>query len=62
MPSCSDIDCQVEITDSAALEGYRNEIFKLRYAYTPDETWVQACERTANFVGVAENGSEFICP
>jgi ribonucleoside-diphosphate reductase alpha chain len=58
MPSCSDIDCQVEITDSAALEGYRNEIFKLRYAYTPDETWAQACERTANFVGVAENGSE----
>lgn len=34
--------------------GYSNEIFKLRYALTPEETWEQCCDRIARQMALAE--------
>lgn len=35
-------------------EGFSEEIFKLRYAFTEDETWEEACERVSNQMAKAE--------
>ncbi|HKZ42711.1 MAG TPA: ribonucleotide reductase N-terminal alpha domain-containing protein, partial [Candidatus Hodarchaeales archaeon] len=34
--------------------GYSEDIFKDRYAFTPEETWEQACRRVAKQVAMAE--------
>lgn len=36
-------------------EGFSEEIFKLRYAFTETETWPEACERVATQMAKAEN-------
>lgn len=36
------------------LEGYSEEIFKLRYAFTPQETWEDFCTRIARQMALAE--------
>jgi len=36
-------------------EGFSEEIFKLRYAFTEDETWEEACERVASQMAKAES-------
>lgn len=35
-------------------EGFSNDIFKDRYAFTPEETWEQACARVAKQMAIAE--------
>lgn len=35
-------------------EGFSDEIFQLRYAFLPDESWFEACHRVARQVAVAE--------
>lgn len=35
-------------------EGFSNEIFKQRYALTPEETWSEACRRVAHQMAIAE--------
>lgn len=36
-------------------EGFSETIFKDRYAFTPEETWEQACQRVAKQVALAES-------
>ena len=36
-------------------EGFSNEIFKARYAFTETETWEEACERVARQMAMAES-------
>ncbi len=36
-------------------EGFSEEIFKLRYAFTPEETWEEACKRVSNQMALAED-------
>lgn len=40
--------------DNFVPEGYSEEIFKLRYAFTPEETWEEACRRVARQMAIAE--------
>lgn len=53
---CTDLRC--DITDQRTLEGLSNEIFKLRYAANKNESWEQACERTAFAIGANEGNGQ----
>jgi len=46
-------ECEECRTD---LGGSRDEIFKLRYAFSPEEDWKTACDRVSRVIGSAENG------
>lgn len=35
-------------------EGFSNDIFRLRYAFTPEETWEEACRRVARQMALVE--------
>ena len=39
-------------------EGLPSQIFKERYARTPEETWVEACERVAEHIANAEENGK----
>lgn len=39
-------------------EGYSNTIFKDRYAFTPEETWEEACLRVARQMAMAESADK----